>query len=88
MTSEPKQAFVWVWLPGATDPVVAGRLDAIGEIVTFTYGRSYLDRDGAIPLRSRFISPSCHSAAGRSPRSPARSPDASLTRRQMHGVGE
>jgi hypothetical protein len=39
MTSEPQQAFVWIWLPGAADPVVAGRLDAAGELVTFTYPR-------------------------------------------------
>ncbi len=28
MTSEnaPQQAFVWIWLPGETAPVVAGRL--------------------------------------------------------------
>jgi len=50
MTSEPRQAFVWVWLPGAADPVVAGRLDAVGEMLTFTYGRSYLAREEAIPL--------------------------------------
>lgn len=50
MTSEPGQAFVWIWLPGATDPVVAGRLDAVGGIVTFTYGRSYLAREDAMAL--------------------------------------
>ncbi len=50
MTSEPKQAFVWVWLPGATEPVVAGRLDAVGAIFTFTYGRSYLERENGIAL--------------------------------------
>jgi serine/threonine-protein kinase HipA len=50
MTSEPRQAFVWVWLPGAPDPVVAGRLDATGEILTFTYGRSYLAREDRIAL--------------------------------------
>jgi len=50
MTSEPGQVFVWVWLPGADEPVVAGRLDPRGPIVTFTYGSSYLERDGAIPL--------------------------------------
>lgn len=43
-------AFVWVWLPGAAEPVVAGRLDDRGPVVTFTYGRSYLERAGAIPL--------------------------------------
>ena len=50
MTSEPQQAFVWVWLPGASDPVVAGRLDVAGETVTFTYGQSYLARDDRIAL--------------------------------------
>lgn len=50
MTSEPTAAFVWIWLPGAEEPVVAGRLDAVGPIVDFTYGRSYLDRDDRIAL--------------------------------------
>lgn len=50
MTSEPQRVFVWVWLPGAAEPVVAGRLDPVGPIVNFTYGRSYLERDNAIPL--------------------------------------
>lgn len=44
------EAFVWAWLPGASEPVAAGRLETSGEIVYFTYGRSYLDRFGAIPL--------------------------------------
>lgn len=48
--SRPTHAFVWAWLPGATEPVVAGRLDEQGDIVTFTYGRSYLARRDAIPL--------------------------------------
>lgn len=50
MTSEAQEAFVWVWLPGAKDPVVAGRLDTTGEIVTFTYGQSYLAREDRIAL--------------------------------------
>ncbi|HEX6154357.1 MAG TPA: HipA domain-containing protein [Solirubrobacterales bacterium] len=50
MTSEPQQVFVWVWLPEATEPVVAGRLDPYGLRVDFTYGRTYLERDDAIPL--------------------------------------
>jgi serine/threonine-protein kinase HipA len=50
MTSEPTEAFVWAWLPGAGEPVPAGRLETSGEIIYFTYGRSYLDRPGAIPL--------------------------------------
>jgi serine/threonine-protein kinase HipA len=71
-TSDPRAnagAFVWVWLPGASDPVVAGRIDATthagaGAAYTFTYGRSYLDRDDAIalylpelPLRRGIIQP-------------------------------
>jgi serine/threonine-protein kinase HipA len=50
MTSDPTEAFVWAWLPGASEPVAAGRLETSGEIVYFTYGRSYLDRFDAIPL--------------------------------------
>ena len=50
MGAQPAGAFVWVWLPGATEPVVAGRLTDRGAVITFTYGRSYLDRTGAAPL--------------------------------------
>jgi len=52
MTSKrrPDEAYVWVWLPGATGPVVAGRLARDGESLTFNYGRSYLALEGAIPL--------------------------------------
>jgi serine/threonine-protein kinase HipA len=65
------QAFVWAWLPGATDPVVAGRLDVLGDLVPFTYGRSYLERDEQIalylpelPLRRGRIMPLVGSVAG------------------------
>ena len=47
---QPTEAFVWVWLPGAVDPVVAGRVWLQGDRVWYRYGRSYLDRDDAIPL--------------------------------------
>ena len=47
---QPEEAYVWIWLPGATEPVVAGRLHAVGDIVNFNYGRSYLQREDAIPL--------------------------------------
>lgn len=52
MTSEreARAAFVWVWLPGADAPVVAGRLDREADRITFAYGRSYLAREDAIPL--------------------------------------
>jgi serine/threonine-protein kinase HipA len=49
MTSE-REAFVWVWLPGSTEPVVAGRLESDGTLVSFNYGRSYLAREDAIAL--------------------------------------
>ena len=50
MAERPTEAFVWVWLPGKTEPVVAGRLTDRGGAFTFTYGRSYLDRADAVPL--------------------------------------
>ncbi len=51
MSSDPRrQAFVWVWLPGTSQPVVAGRLDEEGGEKSFVYGRSYLRRDDAISL--------------------------------------
>src|SRR4051812_12515447 len=47
----PRSAFVWVWLPGATDPVVAGRVVAVaGGRYVFAYGQSYLARPDAVPL--------------------------------------
>jgi serine/threonine-protein kinase HipA len=49
-TSDPQTAFVWTWLPGAVEPVVAGRIDADGPLFTFTYGRSYRERSDAVPL--------------------------------------
>lgn len=50
MTSEPVEAFVWVWLPGATEPVLAGRLEASAGTVDFNYGRRYLERADRIAL--------------------------------------
>jgi len=54
MTSEiaPKysEAYVWIWLPGAVQPVVAGLLSKQGQQLVFNYGRSYLAREDAIAL--------------------------------------
>jgi len=48
MTSE---AFVWIYLPGHSDAVVCGRLFPGDDgTYAFVYGRSYRDRDDAIPL--------------------------------------
>ena len=68
-----QEAYVWVWLPGETGPVVAGRLDPHGDQLAFMYGQSYLARDnaislyepelplqsGEIPLRDYMDMPSC-----------------------------
>ena len=52
MTSKKplNQAFVWIWLPNETTPVVAGKLEKDGDQLIFAYGRSYLGRKDAIPI--------------------------------------
>ena len=52
MTSklDARESFVWMWLPGATDPVVAGRLDQDGKRLLHTYGASYRRRKNAISI--------------------------------------
>lgn len=52
MTSDShhKEAFVWTWLNGETEPVVAGRLSYDGDLIQFNYGKSYLEREKAIAL--------------------------------------
>lgn len=49
MTSkaDATEAFVWIWLPGATEPVVAARLFQEGERLLFNYGASSGRRDCA-----------------------------------------
>lgn len=43
--------YVWVWLPGETDPVPAGRLsERVPEQLWFDYGRRYLERADAVAL--------------------------------------
>ena len=45
MTSnQNNEAFVWIWLPEETKPIVAGRLEADKELIHFNYGKSYLER--------------------------------------------
>ncbi|MEN0058769.1 MAG: HipA domain-containing protein [Bdellovibrio sp.] len=52
MTSKlsPQSAFVWMWLPGETSPVIAGRLVQDGPTLKFNYGKSYLERTPKISL--------------------------------------
>jgi serine/threonine-protein kinase HipA len=77
MTSEIdakySEAYVWIWLPDATQAVVAGVLSKQGQQLVFNYGRSYLARQdaiaiyepelplraGAIPLISGLSMPGC-----------------------------
>lgn len=44
------QVYVWIWLPGATEPVVAGVLSRDNHRFIFNYGRSYLERKEAIAV--------------------------------------
>lgn len=60
----PERAYVWTWLPDATEPVVAGQIETVGSLLTFNYGQSYLARDEAVslylpelPLRAGRIDP-------------------------------
>ena len=62
--TDATEAFVWMWLPGATEPVVAGRLDQDSERLLFTYGASYRRRENSIsiydpelPLKEGVIAP-------------------------------
>lgn len=65
MTSDaPSEAFVWIWLPESTVPVVAGRIERQDGVYLFNYGRSYLEHPAAkaifipeLPLRSGIVEP-------------------------------
>lgn len=76
MTSDRRheEAYVWIWLPGATEPVVAGRIARRRDgRLQFNYGQSYLARPnaisvyepelplraGEIPLHDNMQMPSC-----------------------------
>lgn len=49
-TISENEAYVWIWLPGAVEPVVAGRISRSSDQYLFNYGQSYLSLDNAIPL--------------------------------------
>lgn len=46
----PDKAYVWIWLPGQTRPVVAGLLSRDNGQLLFNYGQSYLARHEAMPI--------------------------------------
>jgi serine/threonine-protein kinase HipA len=47
---EAREAYVWMYLPGATEPVVAGLIQRERRRYVFNYGRSFLDRTDAVPI--------------------------------------
>lgn len=51
-SSRPEKAYVWMWLPLAKDPVLAGRADLEGDRVTFRYATAYLNSRESISLLS------------------------------------
>ncbi len=48
-----KEAYVWVWLPGTTTPVVAGKIVVEGRQILFNYGKSYLERENKISIYAK-----------------------------------
>lgn len=50
MTTSERRIYVWSWLPGAGEPVVAGVLRPVGPMFEFRYGKSYLARADAVSL--------------------------------------
>ena len=50
MTSNTKEAYVWIWLQHQDDPIVCGRLKWSNAQLRFNYGQSYLSRKDAIPI--------------------------------------
>ena len=43
-------AYVWIWLPDETKPVVAGLLSQDEDNLVFNYGKSYLAQENSIPI--------------------------------------
>lgn len=56
MTFNTPEAYVWVWLPNAEKPIVAGLLEKNAEGHDFFYGKSYLNSSDAIAF-SKFEMP-------------------------------
>ena len=65
----PRAGYVWAWLPGATEPTLAGQVGRVDGVFQFRYAQAYLGHPHAIslfepelPLRSGWIRP--HSNMG------------------------
>lgn len=46
----PDEVYVWIWLPDAVAPIVAGRVARDGQFYSFNYGQSYLARRDAVAI--------------------------------------
>ena len=78
-----REAYVWIWLPGAADPVVAGLLTRVDNRLAFNYGRSYLARRNAISI----YEPELPLKAGALPLMPGLSMPSSYPRRIARRLG-
>ena len=68
MTSKNvKEAYVWIWLPDETEPVVAGRLEADNGNVLFNYGKSYRNAAETLRLALPKDYPGCVASLGLGP---------------------
>jgi serine/threonine-protein kinase HipA len=61
------EAFVWIWLPGETDPVVAGKLESENGNIVFNYGKSYLERVNDVRPAMPIYEPELPLRAGKLP---------------------
>ena len=64
ISSSNSEAYVWLWLPEAVEPVMAGKLEVHNHQLRFRYDDSYLQRADAIsiyqpelPLQPGYIEP-------------------------------
>lgn len=60
MTSDnaDTEAYVWIWLPETTEPIVAGKLESDNQgNIQFNYGKSYLERINVNPLAISIYEP-------------------------------
>jgi serine/threonine-protein kinase HipA len=44
------EAYVWMWLPQASEPIVIGKIAMLSGRYHFTYGKNYRTRQDSIPL--------------------------------------
>ena len=62
------EAFVWIWLPEETEPVVAGKLEVnSNHNIFFNYGKSYLERISDTPSAISIYEPELPLKAGTLP---------------------